>query len=77
MQSTMKIQMGIGTKASMILIRIRSTLEDSKGYWGKTEYDSNEDTIYYEDSNGFVEDNRPKPCKGAIVKIDGIKYELK
>ena len=34
------------------------------------------DIIYYEDSNGNVEDNRPKTCEDKIIEIDGIKYKL-
>ena len=31
--------------------------EDSNGYWTKREYNSEGDLIYYEDSDGNVEDN--------------------
>lgn len=51
--------------------------ETSSGYWAKSEYDSDGNAIYYENSKGSIEDNRPKPYEGAIVEIDGIKYELK
>ena len=34
------------------------------------------DIIYYEDSNGNVEDNRPKTCEDKIIEIDGVKYKL-
>ncbi len=32
--------------------------------------------MYYENSDGDVEDNRPKPCEGKVVEIDGVKYKL-
>ena len=32
--------------------------EDSTGYWWKKEYNSNGDILYYEDSDGDIEDNR-------------------
>lgn len=32
-------------------------------YWAKREYDSNGNEIYYENSRGVIEDNRPKPCE--------------
>jgi hypothetical protein len=53
------------------------TYYESDGYWLKSEYDSDGNAIYYENSKGYIEDNRPKPYEGAIVEIDGIKYELK
>ena len=55
----------------------RIYLENSYGYWIKIEYDSKGNETYYENSSGYIRDNRPKSCEGAIVKIDGIKYELK
>ena len=51
--------------------------ENSEGYWIKREFDSNGTEIYFEDSIGRIKDNRPKPCEGKIVEIDGIEYELK
>jgi hypothetical protein len=50
--------------------------EDSDGYWVKREYDSNGKEIYFEDSKGRIIDNRPKPCEGKTVEIDGVKYKL-
>jgi len=35
--------------------------EDQTGYWSKREYDSHSNEIYYENSNGVVNDDRPKP----------------
>jgi len=32
--------------------------------------------VYYKDSNGYIEDNRPKSCEGKVVKIEGKKYKL-
>ena len=49
---------------------------DSKGNWEKHEYDSNGDRIYFETSYGIIRDNRPKPCEGKEIVIEGIKYKL-
>jgi hypothetical protein len=54
----------------------RTYFEDSKGYWEKSEYDSNGYRIYFESSIGVVRDDKPKPCEGKTVEIDGIKYKL-
>lgn len=51
----------------------RIYIENSKGYWSKREYDSEGNEIYFENSDGNVEDNRPKP---SVVEIDGVKYKL-
>ena len=51
-------------------------VEDSKGNWEKHEYDSNGDRIYFETSYGIIRDNRPKPCEGKEIIIEGIKYKL-
>jgi DNA/RNA endonuclease YhcR with UshA esterase domain len=33
--------------------------------------------IYFEDSNGYIIDNRPKSsCNGKVVEIEGKKYKL-
>ena len=41
-------------------------------------YDTNGNEIYYENSNGYIIDNRPKEsCNGKVVEIDGKKYQLK
>ena len=50
--------------------------EHSDGWWWKREYDSNGNRIYSEDSNGHIEDSRPKSCEGKVVEIDGKKYKL-
>jgi hypothetical protein len=56
----------------------RIRYENSNGYWWKSEYDSQGNQIYYEDSdgNGTIIDNKPKPCEGKVVEIEGIKYKL-
>jgi uncharacterized membrane protein len=51
----------------------RIYIENSKGYWSKREYDSEGNEIYFENSDGNVEDNRPKL---SVVEIDGVKYKL-
>jgi hypothetical protein len=46
--------------------------EDSSGYWAKREFDSQGKLIYYENSNGIIEDRRtPK-----IIEHNGRKYQL-
>jgi hypothetical protein len=46
-------------------------------YWCKREFDSNGNKIYYEDSNGYIIDNRPKTsCNGKVIEIEGKKYKL-
>ena len=50
--------------------------EDSNKFWVKSEYDSNGRTIYCETSKGTIIDNRPKPCEGKEIVIEGIKYKL-
>ena len=47
-------------------------LEDSNGYWGKSEYDSQGKRIYFESSDGFIKDNRPL----EIIEHNGRKYQL-
>jgi hypothetical protein len=43
----------------------------------KQEYDVNGKVIYFEDSNGYIIDNRPKSsCSGKVVEIEGKKYKL-
>jgi hypothetical protein len=46
--------------------------EDSSGYWFKSEFDSNGDVIYFEDSVGAIIDNRPP----EIIEHNGRKYKL-
>jgi hypothetical protein len=50
--------------------------ENSKGFWCKGEYDSQGKEIYFESSKGKITDNRPKPCEGKTVEIEGVKYKL-
>ena len=45
--------------------------EDSDGDWAKREYNSQGKEIYYEDSDSLIIDNRPKPCEGKVVEIEG------
>jgi hypothetical protein len=46
--------------------------EESDGYWFKTEYDSQRNLIYHEDSSGHIEDNRIP----EIIEHNGRKYQL-
>jgi hypothetical protein len=41
-------------------------LEDSDGDWAKFERDTEGNEIYFENSNGYINDNRPKPCENKI-----------
>jgi hypothetical protein len=50
--------------------------ENSVGGWFKSEYNSQGNEIYFENSSGCIIDNRPKPCEGKTVEIDGVKYKL-
>ena len=50
--------------------------EDSNKYWAKWERDSEGNQIYFEDSDGIIVDNRPKPYEGKEIVIDGEKYKL-
>jgi hypothetical protein len=50
--------------------------ENSEGGWSKREYDSQGNEIYIESSNGYIIDNRPKPCEGKTVEIEGVTYKL-
>lgn len=45
-------------------------------FWAKWERDSEGKVMYYEDSTGYITDNRPKPCENKVVEIDGVKYKL-
>ena len=51
-------------------------LEASDRFWVKKEYDSQGNCNYYETSCGQIVDDRPKPCEGKIVEIDGEKFKL-
>ncbi len=51
-------------------------IEFPTAYWVRREFDSQGNKMYYENSDGDVEDNRPKPCEGKVVEIDGVKYKL-
>jgi hypothetical protein len=50
--------------------------ENSDGDWVKWEYNLGGNVIYCEASNGYIEDNRPKPCVDKVVEIDGIKTPI-
>jgi len=47
-------------------------LEKSNGYWAKWEWDSQRKVIYFEDSNGEIEDNRIP----EVIEHNGRKYQL-
>ena len=32
--------------------------------------------MYYEDSDGLIVDNRPKPSEDSVVEIDDVKHKL-
>ena len=44
-------------------------LENSNGYWSKSEYDANGNPIYYENSDGEIIDNRPKTSNSHIHNV--------
>jgi hypothetical protein len=46
--------------------------EDSSGYWCKTEFDSQGNQIYFENSNGDIDDNRTP----EVIEHNGRKYQL-
>ena len=46
-------------------------IETSMGGWVKREYNSKGKCIYYENSNGVIEDNRPK-----MSEVDELKHRL-
>jgi hypothetical protein len=46
--------------------------EHSDGYWVKREFNSQGNQIYYESSNGLIEDNRIP----EIIEHNGRKYQL-
>ena len=52
--------------------------EKSDGYWAKKEWDST-GLIYFEDSNGEIIDNRPKPTPEYTMEelIAKVGYEFK
>ena len=54
----------------------RIYLEFSSGFWTKYEYDSKGNVIYFEDSNGKIINNRPKPCEDKEIVIGGEKFKL-
>ena len=51
-------------------------VENSMGVWGKWEYDSKGNEIYWENSVGGIVDNRPKPCEDKEILIGGEKFKL-
>ena len=46
--------------------------ENSSGYWVKREFDSQGNRIYFESSNGLIEDDRSP----EIIEHNGKKYQL-
>ena len=48
--------------------------EHSDGYWDKREYNSQGNEIYFESSNGLIEDNRTPEIK--VIKYNGRNYQL-
>ena len=50
--------------------------EGSNGVWGKWEWDSQGNVIYFEDSAGIIIDSRPKPCENKEIVIGGEKFKL-
>jgi len=52
-------------------------LEFENQYWAKYRFDSEGNQVYYENSDGKIEDNRPKPkAEPMTIEIDGKKYKL-
>lgn len=51
-------------------------IESISGYWAKREYDSRGNEIYFQDSDGEIIDNRPKPYEDKVIEIEGVKYKL-
>jgi hypothetical protein len=43
--------------------------ENSNGYWTKSEYDSEDNGIYCEDSKGGIVDNRPKTDVQKAIEL--------
>ena len=74
-KSTMKTPMDFGLKENTILMEKKFTLKTPINFGSKNEYDSNENHIYYENSNGNIRDNR-NSCENKIVEIEGVKYKL-
>ena len=51
-------------------------VESSDRFWAKWERDSEGKVMYYEDSTGYITDNRPKTCSDKEIIIEGVKYKL-
>jgi hypothetical protein len=49
--------------------------EKSYGYWFKREINHNNKVIYYENSNGFIDDDRPKTL-ATQLKINNFPFEI-
>lgn len=49
--------------------------EGSNKNWAKYEFDSQGNEIYYENSNGEIRDNRPKPYQAAIEMLRDVDGE--
>jgi hypothetical protein len=46
--------------------------EDFSGWWGRWQYDSKGELIYFEDSKGVIIDNRTP----EVIEHNGRKYQL-
>ena len=51
-------------------------LEDSKGYWGKCQFDEKNNLVYHEDSNGNIVDNRPKQTVEITLDEIAKKFNI-
>ncbi len=51
-------------------------IENSSGYWFKREFNQNNKEIYYEDSFGFIDDNKPKTLTQQL-KINNFPFYIK
>jgi hypothetical protein len=69
--------MDIGLNMNMILIRNKSIVSIQMDIGINKNMMSNGNKIYFEDSNGYIIDNRPKgSCNDKVVEIEGKKYKL-
>ena len=84
-QSTMRIQVDIGQSGNTILTVMKSTMRVQvdfgksmntilkAAYYAAASAYADADIIYFENSDGEIEENRPYP---KSIEIDGIKYKL-
>ena len=66
-KSIMSFQLDFGKSMNTIL---------KAAYYAAASAYADADIIYYEDSNGNVEDNRHKSSEDKVIEIDGVKYKL-